>query len=62
MSTTDRQNLETAWFFYLAEIATNRIIGNVFKWLSNVKETSDQDLDKMLETGATEFDRQIQEW
>jgi hypothetical protein len=66
ISTSDRQNLELGWFFYLAEIALKRIIHNVVSWLYKSRNTNTHENlrndDNYLEAGVAEFETQIQEW
>jgi hypothetical protein len=67
VSSSDRQNQELGWFFYLAEIALKRIAHNVIIWLYKAKATSHhgstlESRDRYLQAGALEFETQIQEW
>ncbi|RDW73246.1 hypothetical protein BP6252_07153 [Coleophoma cylindrospora] len=61
---TDRQNLERAWYFYLAEIALKRMINNVlirhhYQRQRNTHRTS---AENDLEQNVLEFDMQVQKW
>jgi hypothetical protein len=63
----DQVDLETGWFFYLAEIALKRIIHNVI--IRQYKTTAPHALGPLqresefdLEKAVAESDTQIQEW
>jgi hypothetical protein len=64
ISAKDRQNLETGWFFYLAEISLKRITSNVLILRHKLKYSKESkvDLNQALETSVTEFETQIHEW
>jgi hypothetical protein len=64
VNSSDRQNLELGWFFYLAEIALKRMAHNVISWLHNFDSSaiSRSDSDRYLAAGATEFETQVQDW
>ena len=67
LSSSDQQNQELGWFFYLAEIALKRIVHNVLTWLYKSKAMGNPDStpetrDRYLQAGAVEFETQIQDW
>lgn len=67
VSSSDHQNQELGWFFYLAEIALKRIVHNVVTWLYKAKAKSHlgstpEMHDRYLQAGAIEFETQVQEW
>jgi hypothetical protein len=67
VGSSDRQNQELGWFFYLAEIALKRIVHNVVIWLYkgkaiNYHGSAPGTRDGYLQAGALEFETQIQEW
>jgi hypothetical protein len=59
-SVPDHQTLETGWFFYLAEIALKRILGNLL--LRRYGSKSRTGSDRVELSIVAEFERQIQEW
>lgn len=60
ISVPDHQTLETGWFFYLAEIALKRILGNLL--LRRYGSKSQAGSDRVDLSIVTELERQIQEW
>lgn len=62
----DRQNIQLAWYFYLAEIALKRKMHNLLVWRYNIRsrgeETDQESKDRMLQRNVVEFERQKEEW
>jgi hypothetical protein len=62
----DRQNLQLAWYFYLAEIAMKRKLNNLLVWRYDTKsrgELLDQkSKDLRLQRNVVEFERQNEDW
>lgn len=61
---TDRQNLERAWYFYLAEIALKRMINNVIirHHHQRQRDSHRSFAESELEKNVFEFDMQVQKW
>jgi hypothetical protein len=62
----DRQNLQLAWYFYLAEIAMKRKLNNLLVWRYDTRsggELLDQKgKDLRLQRNVVEFERQNEDW
>ena len=62
----DRQNLQLAWYFYLAEIAMKRILNNLLIWRYENRprgESLDRESkDLRLQRNVVEFERQNEDW
>ncbi|KAE9363780.1 hypothetical protein N431DRAFT_356437 [Stipitochalara longipes BDJ] len=62
----DRQNLQLAWYFYLAEIAMKRILNNLLIWQYDNRPRGgllDRDSkDLRLQRNVVEFERQNEDW
>jgi hypothetical protein len=62
----DRQNLQLAWYFYLAEIAMKRILNSLLVWRYDIRsggELLDQESkDIRLQRSVVEFERQTEDW
>ncbi len=65
-SHVDRQNIQLAWYFYLAEIAMKRILNNLLVWRYDIRSGREildrESKDLRLQRSVVEFDRQIEDW
>jgi len=62
----DLQNLQLAWYFYLAEIAMKRILNNLLVWRYDnrpgVEPLDRESKDLRLQRNVVEFERQNEDW
>jgi hypothetical protein len=62
----DRQNIQLAWYFYLAEIAMKRKLNNLLVWRYDIRSKGEfldrESKDFRLQRNVVEFDRQNEDW